>query len=176
MSSFLVDPELFMAVAATTDDDPDLPHATHVRLLPSPALGFPLAPFALWPVDPMIYAFDLRNDVYWHDGAGHRTDASMWNAGGDLHGWVLWSPPETGRLVAVQVIPAPPDLPIVARLLELGGARVLSQRSRPRYTLAAPAVRHMRLLGQGPIEQVVGYYVTPTRVFERIVGTQPDDL
>jgi hypothetical protein len=175
MSSFLVDPELFMAVAADSDGDPDLPRGTHVRLLPSPALGFPLAPFALWPVDPHISALNLQTDVYWHDSTDRPTNPNIGNAGGDLHGWVLWTPPENGRLVGLQVVPAPPDLPIVARLLELSGARVLSQRSRPRYTLAGPVVRHVRLLGQGPIEQVLGYYVTPSQAFECIVGTQPDE-
>ena len=56
MNSWLIHPRYFSAYAAAVGmgldaPDPDLPNGTHLRLFPSAALGLPLGPFLLWPVD-----------------------------------------------------------------------------------------------------------------------------
>jgi hypothetical protein len=50
--------------------------------------------------------------------------------------------------------------------------RIVAVRSIERYLAGAPAITHLRLKGRGPVD-VQGWAVTPDRIFERIVSSDP---
>jgi hypothetical protein len=175
VSSFLVDPRLFMSVGAVASGDPDLGSAAHLRIVPSPTLGFPLAPFGVWSMVTRAEPIDLTTDMYWHDAAGRLASPNITAAGGDLHGWIQWAPPAEGRLLAVQVSLAPGAPPLVARLLDPAHGRTMVRRSASPYTLAAPLVRHLRLMGGGAVSQILGYSLSPVDLLQHILNTRPDE-
>ena len=50
-TSFLAPPDLLSLLAIAAAPDPDLPKGTHLRIVPSPILGLPIAPFCVWRVN-----------------------------------------------------------------------------------------------------------------------------
>ena len=71
------------AVVCLGDDD-DLPKGTHLRALPSPEIGFPLAPMGVW-VMPAQSIQPL--DLFWADRAGRPlATPNLDQAGGEVIG------------------------------------------------------------------------------------------
>jgi hypothetical protein len=171
MSSFFAHPALFSALAVAADDDPDLRGGTHIRLLPSPVIGLPLAPFLISPLEPRADTLQ----IHWVDRRGNQSAANLDAAGGELRGWVLTVPPDDGRLIGAEVMPGSASQRLSAALLDRIGDRIIVQRSEPRFTLGAPFVSRFRLEGKGPIEMIRGYDVTPIIVAERLVEFQRTD-
>jgi len=170
MTTLVADPSLFAAFAIAVVDDPDLVPGTHVRLLPSPALGLPIGPFLLWGIDqPEIT--DLN--AFWTDSTGHRTQVDQDSWMGDLNGAVMPVPPDI-HLAGVQVLPKQIDHPFAASLLDKGSGRIISARSTPLYSLAAPLISKLRLNGQGPVTAIKAYSLFDTAIIERILNFAPD--
>lgn len=169
MSSILVDPGLFCAFAIADKGGQDvLPRGTHVRLLPSPALGFPLAPFALWPVKPQVQ--DLAFE--WHGRDGQKIDPPNFDAaGGEMIGSLMANPAEDGRVVGVQGVPGGGGAAVKnIAILDKGGGRLVVERSDELHTVAAPQVAWVRLRGIGPLKTLFCYVVTPSMVLEASIG------
>ena len=73
-------PDLFAEVAVAARGDEDLPDGVHLRLMPSPALGFPIAPFAIF----RVVAFLAEPQVLWRDRAGKVLPAASLDAAGGV--------------------------------------------------------------------------------------------
>ena len=59
--------DLFAALAVAARGDPDLPDGVHLRLMPSPALGFPIAPFGIYRAEPIV----TDPQLLWRDRRGN---------------------------------------------------------------------------------------------------------
>ena len=167
-------PNALAAMAITAMDDPDLVDGVHLRVLPAPALGFPLAPFGVYPVTPflaepaLIWSDELRELV--DGGAGVDVDA----AGGTVTA-ALEAPPAGHVDVAVEVL-VDGGFTGTISLLDPKGPRVLSSVSEPPYVLAAPVVKQLRITGHGRVDAVRTWRVDGTQVCEQIIGSAPLDL
>ncbi|HWN73770.1 MAG TPA: hypothetical protein VNN15_08195, partial [Solirubrobacterales bacterium] len=73
MSELFAPPEIFAAVAGYEDGSGGLAEGTHLRLLPSPVIGFPLAPFAIWSVN--LLEMEFRGT--WTDRDGKRVEGDV---------------------------------------------------------------------------------------------------
>lgn len=170
MTSWLVEPRYFSAYAAaagTVAGDPDLQKGTHLRLFPSAVLGFPLAPFLVWPVE--AFATEtVAMDWFARDGrlqAGVNLDA----AGGELVGRRQPEAPSDSRLVGIE-----------ARfrnggelaLLDRSGSRVIAARSAVRWLVAAPQITGARLRGRGLVT-LQGWVISAGRAVEAVLNQQP---
>ena len=83
-------PDLFAAVANAARGDDDLPNGIHLRLMPSPGLGFPVMPFAIFAVQPR----PAEPQVLWRNGRDMiLPEPSLEMAEGVLVGDIL--PPST---------------------------------------------------------------------------------
>jgi hypothetical protein len=164
MSSFLAGPELFAAYASATVDDPDLPRASHLRLLPTSALGFPFAPFAVWDIEPNL----MPLDVAWFGRGGPLPQPDLDAAGGEATGWLMTPPPGDARLIGVEA-----RFSSGGRLAVLGRTRrsVVAERSAAPHIVGSPSITRVRARGRGRIDELIGYAVTPAGVLERIVGS-----
>src|SRR5215471_17219184 len=101
MSTF-APPDLFAAIALAAHGDADLPEGVHLRLMPSPALGFPIAPFGIYRVTPFV----VTPQVIWRDRRGNVVaDPAYAASGGVLVGDIL-APSADGSLrdVAVELL------------------------------------------------------------------------
>lgn len=139
----LAPPHLFAAVGLAADDDPDLPRGTHLRLLPSPLLGFPVAPFGVLRLEPFV---NEEPHVDWRDREGGEVPTGDLDAaGGLLVATILELDGDDGVTVAVEVRDG---FEGVATLLDRED-RVLTRRSAPPWVLGAPRVERLRLEGRG---------------------------
>lgn len=168
MNSWLIDPRYFAAYAAAAEADADLPKGTHLRLFPSSAIGFPLAPFMLWsteavPRAPAPFAWFAR------DGRP-LPGPDLAAAGGEMFGWRQAEVPGDARLIGVEARFHGGDGEIA--LLDRGGERILGARSVDRWLVAAPQVTRMRVRGRGRVD-LLGWSISAGRSIERLFGSAP---
>ncbi|MGM9480622.1 hypothetical protein ACS5PN_05445 [Roseateles sp. NT4] len=170
MNSWLVHPRYFSAYAAAAGivaSDPDLPKGTHLRLFPSAALGFPLAPFLVWPVE--AFSTDMpAMDWFARDGRpqpGLGLDA----AGGVLIGRRQPEVPSDSRLAGVEArFQGTGEL----ALLDRSGGRVIAARSAVRWLVAAPQITGLRLRGRGRVT-LQGWVISAGRAIEALLNQPP---
>lgn len=170
-TSFLAPPDLLSLLAIAAAPDLDLQKGTHLRIVPSPILGLPVAPFCVWRVN----AFLFQPTVFWHDAQGPVTGRpDLDTAGGELFAWI--SPPaiDQGRLIGHEPIPVVPD-GFSAALLGNIGNRLMVARSNSRFQVASPLPNRLRLRGRGPIETLRSFVVTPDQMIETIIGRPAPD-
>ena len=150
---------------------PDLPDATHVRVVPSPLIGFPIAPLELFRVPADDRTIEA---VLWRDRDGTVVPS------GDLEvvgGYLTaeWEPGRQSVDVAVQV-----DLDETfegtVSLLDPVGDRVLAQVSAEPFVVAGPRVSRLRIEGRasGPVG-LRAWTVSDSIVREVILGSDPVD-
>ncbi|WP_457446373.1 hypothetical protein [Roseateles sp. P5_E4] len=170
MNSWLVDPRYFSAHAAAAGivaPDPDLPKGTHLRLFPSAALGFPLAPFLVWPVEASATDAPAMD---WFARDGRLLPALNLDVGG-------------GQLIGRRQLEAPSDARVAGiearfqgsgelALLGRSGDRVVAARSSPRWLVAAPQITGLRLRGRGRVT-LQGWGISAGRAIEALLGQQP---
>jgi hypothetical protein len=175
---FFAPPDLFAAVAIATNGDPDLLDGSHLRLLPSPALGFPVAPLAIFRVTPMV----VEPTAIWTDANGKSTqNTSLDAAGGMLTADILPPPPGDNAVdVAVEVVPAGPFSAVVSLIDRVrhwtrGGSvdRVFSQVSKAPFILGGPRVERVRIRGHGGAVTLRVWRVTANRIAEEMLGHAP---
>jgi hypothetical protein len=167
MSSWFIHPRYLSAFAAAADRDPDLRKGTHLRLFPSEAIGFPLAPWRLWNL-PALVAEVLP--VQWFDRRGLPLAApDLEQAEGEAIGWIGASLPSQARLIGVEVRFAaggPGEIAVLDKLDD----RVVTSRSIGRLLVGAPQINRVRLRGRGAFE-LLGWIVLEDHVFERVIGS-----
>ena len=142
MTGFFAPPELFTALGMTISGDEDLPDGEHLRLLPSPLLGFPIAPFGIFRVRPTQL---ILEGILWRDRYGViQESGDLDRADGCLT--ATWKT-EEGVDIAVGV-----DDEVGLRgtisLLDPVGDRVIAQTSREPFVVAGPRVNHVRIEGR----------------------------
>jgi hypothetical protein len=172
-------PETFAATAigAPSENDPsvradpDLPPGIHLRLLPSQALGFPLAPFGIFAVRPDPTELE-GNDVLWRDRRGTVVPGRLDDAGGILTADITISV-EGGVDVAVEVLGD--GFAGRVSLLDRVGDRTLAQRSEPPFIVGGPRVDRLRIEGEGGSLRLVVWRVEPGRTLEQLMGGDPVD-
>src|SRR5215472_11972497 len=98
MSAF-APPDLFAAVALAARGDADLPDGVHLRLLPSPSLGFPIAPFGIYRVTPRL----ATPQLVWRDRAGKVLSGPTLDAAGGVLIADLLAPSSDRSVVDVAV-------------------------------------------------------------------------
>lgn len=156
-------PSVFSAFALAAESDPELRRGTHLRLVPSGALGFPLAPFLVFE------ARTLRGDapMMWSDAHGRAVpQADFAAAGGRLLG-VLDSraDPVDVVTVALEALETGGGQVQAMRLLDHTHLRTLVARTRKRWLLAAPTPNRLALEGHGGSVTVFRYVVGAEQVF-----------
>ena len=165
-TSFLAPPDLLSLLAIAAAPDPDLPKGTHLRIVPSPILGLPIAPFCVWRVNSSLF----QPTVFWHDANGSVTGRPDLDAArGELFAWVAPPAIDQGRLIGHEPIPVNPDGFSVALLGNIGN-RLMVARSQPRFQVASPLPNRLRIRGRGPIETLRSFVVTPDQMIETIIG------
>ncbi|MFC7608242.1 hypothetical protein [Teichococcus aestuarii] len=128
----LAPPDLFAALAIAAEADPDLPPGTHLRLLPSPALGFPLAPFGLF----RVTAEPAEARIIWRDREHRpRENGELEPAEGVLFADIV-RPAGQGGLAALVAVTVE-AFEGTALLLDRMGDRILARASRPPTRWAA---------------------------------------
>src|SRR5215470_4615956 len=131
MSTF-APPDLFAAIALAARGDADLPDGVHLRLMPSPTLGLPIAPFGIFRVTPFV----TTPQVLWRDRAGKvLSGPTLAAAAGVLIADIL-APSSDGSLVdvAVELVTDGPFEGSMT-LLDRIGDRIYAQRSRSPFIL-----------------------------------------
>lgn len=171
MSRFVPPPEIFSAVCIAAVDDPDVPPGVHLRLMPSPAIGFPLVPFGIYRITPEV--IDLgEGDVLWRDREGNAVAPDLAAAGGVLQADI--EPPGNDAVdVAVEVVGLVDGR---VTLLDRVGNRVFCMRSKPPFLLGAPRVDRVRIAGDGGGISLRVWRIFPSSAFEQIIGGKPIDL
>ena len=140
-------PDLFAAIAAAARADADVPDGVHVRLMPSPALGFPLAPFAIYRVRPSI----AEPQVFWRDRRGNPLPSpSLEAAGGVLIADLTPPSGSDDRDVAVALLSDGSFSGSIA-LIDRVANRVFSERSEPPFIVGGPRVDRVRISGRGQV-------------------------
>lgn len=165
--------DLFTAVALAAHRDPDLPDGVHLRLMPSPALGFPIAPFGIYRVTPFV----VTPQVIWRDRHGNIiADPAFIAAGGVLIADIL-APSVDGSSqdVAVEVITDGP-FDGTLTLIDRVGNRVFAQKSRPPFIVGGPRVERLRVEGRGRVVGVRTWRVDLQRLVEALLHQAPDAL
>jgi hypothetical protein len=169
MSTF-APPDIFAAIALAARGDPDLTDGSHIRLMPSPALGFPIAPFGIFRVEPI----ETRPDVIWRNDKGQRFQTgSLDQAGGVLIGDIVPPPPAQDAFdVAVELVS---DGPFRGRILLIDrvGNRVLSKRNRAPFIVGGPRVDRVRIEGQGAIVALRTWRIFASRILESLINARP---
>lgn len=174
---FFPPPDLFAAVAigAPPEGDPsvpadlDLPPGVHLRVLPSPALGFPLAPFGIFRVHP--FPVDLE-DVLWRDREGNVVGPDLASAGGVLFADTA-PPPNDEFDIALEVVTD--GLDGTATLLDRVGDRVLAVRSQPPFILGGPRPDRVRIEGRATELGLRAWRVNAGVVLEELLNGDPLD-
>lgn len=167
--------EFFSSVAIAVDDDPDLQHGTHVRVLPSVGLGLPLAPLALWRVRAEL----IEPEVVWRNGFGQlvpRPDLDA--AGGTLYADLLAPPAAEPKDQVLDVaVDVRGSFDGVAALVDAvhGADREYCRRSVRPFLLSAPRVNRLRLQGRGVAELVV-WRLRYSLTIEQLLNSRPHAL
>lgn len=167
-------PDIFAALAfgaphgdPDVADDPDLQPGIHLRLLPSPALGFPLAPFGIFKVTPL--PVDV-GDVIWRDREGHSVGPFLANAGGILT--VDVAPPAAGGVwVAIELLTDRLDGQLT--LLDRVDNRVLAVRRKPPWIFGGPRVDRLRIEGRALELSIRMWRIDVGRSLEALMGAEP---
>jgi hypothetical protein len=165
--------DLFAAVALAAQGDSDLPDGVHLRLMPSPALGFPIAPFGIYRVTPFV----VTPQVIWRDRRGNViAEPAFTAAGGVLIGDILApSADGTSQDVGVELITDGPfDGTLV--LIDRVGNRVFAQRSRAPFIVGGPRVERVRIEGRGRVVGLRTWRVDLQRLVEALLHQAPDAL
>jgi hypothetical protein len=172
MSTF-APPDLFAAVALAANGDSDLPDGVHLRLMPSPALGFPVAPFGLYRVTPFV----VTPQVIWRDRRGNVAAEPAFSAAGDVLIGDILAPSADGssRDVAVELMADGP-FDGTLTLLDRVGNRALAQRSRAPFIVGGPRVERVRIEGRGRVVGVRTWRVDLQRLVEVLLHQAPDAL
>jgi len=179
--SIFAPPKYFAALAVAAENDADLARGTHVRLLPAPALGFPLAPVGLY----RVHAQPTEPQILWHDGKGAvRPDGNLDAADGLLFADIAIPPENSPEATPIDVALEIAGFDGVATLLDVVAPadddgtpqpREFCRVSRAPYVLAAPVVKRLRLQGRGTAV-VTTWRVYPLRALEEIAHSEPVDL
>jgi hypothetical protein len=166
-------PEIFAAAAGYADGvaEPELQQGTYLRLLPSPAVGFPLAPFGIWRAQPR----EIDVKIAWTDAYGNVVNADLGAHDGELHGYLV--PFGDKRIVAVGLWSTlePTEFALLDGI-DPQSSRVLVERSSEPWILAAPNVSHIRVRGRGFIEAVRAFALSEVDLLEQIGGEKPSLL
>jgi len=164
--------DLFAAIAVAAHHDADLPEGVHLRLMPSPSVGFPVAPFGVYRTTPFL----ATPQVIWRDRAGKVVaEPSLTAAGGVLVADI--QPPSADgsqRDVAVELVSDGPFEGSIA-LLDRVGHRVFAQRSRAPFIVGGPRVDRVRIEGRGRIG-LRTWRVDLQRLVEAMLNHAPDAL
>src|SRR5258708_16617127 len=140
MMDLFAPPRLFSLLAVAAENDQDLETGSHIRLLPSPLLGFPMAPFGLWNIG---LAVDSRREILrLADGRG---------------GERIWIGPPTEEDfwdIGVEVLPEAFHARAKVAILDGTGARVVTRRSGFPWHLGAPQPRRLSVFDGGNVEAV----------------------
>jgi hypothetical protein len=163
-------PGLFAANALAARGDADLPDGLHLRLTPSPVLGFPLAPFAIYRVAPYL----AEPSVVWRSRRGEvLAEPSLEAADGVLYG-DLFGPSESEdvRDLAVElVIDGAFDGSIA--LIDRVENRLFAARSEPPFVVGGPRVERIRISGRGRVTGIRTWRIDAMRVIEPMIGQKP---
>ncbi len=166
-------PDLFSSVAVAARGDADLPDGGHLRLMPAPALGFPIAPFEVFRITPFLA--DIQ--VLWRDAFGKVVEGPALDAaGGILIGDI--APPTTQsdeRDIAVELV-SDGSFQGSISLIDRVGSRLLSTRSRAPFIVGGPRVERVRIEGRGRITLLRTWRVDLQRVVEPMLGRAPDAM
>jgi hypothetical protein len=165
--------DLFAAVALAARNDADLPDGVHLRLMPSPSLGFPIAPFGIYRVEPFI----ATPQLIWRDRAGRvLSEPALAAAGGVLLADILQpSADGTVRDVAVEIVADGLFEGSIA-LLDRVDNRIFAQRSRAPHIVGGPRVERVRVEGRGRIVGLRTWRVDLQRLVEPMLHRDPDAL
>jgi hypothetical protein len=170
-TSFLAPPDLLSLFAVAAAPDLDLAKGTHLRIVPSPILGLPIAPFCVWRMN----SFLSQPAVFWHDAQGPVTGRPDLDAArGELFAWISPPPIDQGRLIGLEPIPVNPE-GFSAALLSNIGNRLMVARRKPKFQVASPLANRLRLRGRGPIETLRSFVVSPDLMLETIIGHPSPD-
>jgi len=173
MARFFANPRIFSAFAIASDEDPmtsDVALGTHIRLLPSPLIGFPLSPFGIWRVT--VQSDDQRVTA-WIDREQRPASPDLDAAGGELTALVGAPPgPEELRDVAVEIEPAG-SAKMSAGLRRVDQRRI-AQRSAAPWLLGAPSLRRIDLWGTAPALHLKVFSVSAGQAVELMLVRNPD--
>lgn len=151
--------------------DPHLAPGVHFRIHPSPRLGLPVAPLAVYRVAGMGGGGLVRRDVRWVDARGvERTLPFEVTPDNPVTGHLGAGLPGGGggtRAVWAQVEAVTPGRGAGLRVTALGGhggLHPLGTRSRAPWALGGPHLRQLRVEGEGRVVEVqwfdMGWSVT----------------
>jgi len=175
--SIFAPPQLFSTMAVAVQLDDDLDRGTHVRVIPSPALGFPLAPIGIY----RLQAERTVPTVVWSDPKGIlHANGNLDAAGGVLFADIAVPvddlPENQSQDVAVEV---DGNFDGVAILLDStrsdGVGREYSRVSKAPYVLGAPRVNRLRLEGRGTA-RLITWRMSTVRALEQILDSDPLDI
>ncbi|MGH9311523.1 MAG: hypothetical protein ACRD1U_19245, partial [Vicinamibacterales bacterium] len=163
-------PDLFAAMATAAGQDDDLPDGIHLRLMPSPALGFPLMPFGIFAIEPR----PGEPQVLWRNARGVvLPEPSLDQAEGVLIGDIL-PPSTTGDAIDIAVeLLTDGSFEGSFELLDRIEERVFSERTRPPFIVGGPRVDRVRIKGTGAVEGLRTWRVTASDVIEQMLGGDP---
>jgi hypothetical protein len=165
-------PDLFSSVAVAARGDADLPDGGHLRLMPAPALGFPLAPFDVFRIE----AFRVDVQVLWRDAFGTVLEGPALDAaGGILIGDI--APPNTQADeldIAVELVGDGFEGSL--SLLDRVGNRLVARRSRAPFIVGGPRVQRVRIEGRGHVTRLRTWRVDLQRAVEPLLGRAPDAM
>jgi hypothetical protein len=155
-------PKLFSLFAVAAQDDPDLETGSHIRLLPSPILGFPIAPFGLWNIDATV---DTNRD-----------HLNLADSDGGERIWI--GPPTRPDYWDIGVAVLPERFHARAKVAIVDGtsARVIARRSGFPWHLGAPQPRRLSIVDGGNLEAVNILCASTAKALELILGRPPDEL
>lgn len=162
-------PHAWAQALAHRGEDADLRPGTHLRLLPGPALGWPVAPLGVWRV-PATRRDQPR--LVWHNRINQAVAQPHLDAnGGELFARVLNDPPVTGPRIGVEVL-LPPGERGSLELLEGPFRRLMARRSEERLLIGAPTPRFIRITGSG-VPSVRTWWLDENRCAMHLLETRP---
>lgn len=163
-------PDLFAALGLAARGNADLADGVHIRLMPSPVLGFPVAPFGIYRVQPIL----ADAQVLWRDREGKvLAQPSLDGAGGVLLA-DLSAPSLDGSAqdVAVELV-TDSDFEGSVALLDRVGNRVYAERSRPPFIVGGPRVERVMIRGRGRVVALRTWRVEMSRMAEMMLNQAP---
>ncbi len=164
-------PDLFSSVAVAARGDADLPDGGHLRLMPSSALGFPIAPFDVFRIEP----FRADVQVLWRDAFGKVVEGPVLDAaGGILIGDIAPPSGQGDELdIAVELVSDGTFQGSIS-LLDRVGNRLIAKRSHAPFIVGGPRVERVRIEGHGHVRMLRTWRVDLQRMVEPMLGREPD--